>query len=145
MSYAARTDLVARYGERELVQVTDKAKPPVGQADEDAIARALADADGEIDARISVRFAVPLAGDAPPVVVDVACRIARYKLHGDKATERIRADYEDAMRFLADVAARRANIPGLTEPTVGGVSNAGPVAVAAPPVRFTDSVLAAMP
>lgn len=146
MTYATRADLATRYGERELIQVTDKAKPPSGAADEATIARALADADAEIDSRIGVRYTVPLAAPAPGVIVDAACRIARYKLHEDKATEKIRRDYEDAVAYLRDVATGRANVPGATEPSGGdGVTVGGRCAVAAPSMRFTDAVLGAMP
>jgi len=105
MGYATQADLVTRYGERELIQVTDKAKPPTGDMDEAVVARALADADAEIDARIGIRYSVPLTV-TPSIIVDSACRIARYKLHEDRATEKIRQDYEDALRFLAE---RRGN------------------------------------
>lgn len=144
MGYATQADLSTRYGERELIQVTDKAKPPTGSVDGVVVARALADADAEIDARLAVRYAVPVV-TPPAIVVDCACRIARYKLHEDRATEKIRADYEDAIKFLADVAAGRANLPGVTEPSTGDVVTGGRCAVAAPPMRFNDAVMGCMP
>jgi phage gp36-like protein len=144
MGYATQADLVTRYGERELIQVTDKAKPPTGDMDEAVVARALADADAEIDARIGIRYSVPLTV-TPSIIGDSACRIARYKLHEDRATEKIRQDYEDALRFLADVAAGRANLPGVPDATGDGVTVGGVFAVVAPPVRITDEVMEAMP
>jgi phage gp36-like protein len=145
MTYATQNDLATRYGERELVQVTDKARPPAGIVDAAVVADALRDADAEIDARVGIRYVVPLPDPVPSIVVDTACRIARYKLHEDKATEKVRKDYEDALKFLADVAAGRANLPGVPDAASGGVAVGGRCAVAAPAVRVTDCVLARMP
>lgn len=149
MSYASQSELTTRYGARELVQVTDKTTPPSGSADATTIARACTDADGEIESRLGVRYVVPIAPTVPTVVVDIACRIARYKLHEDRATPKIRTDYEDAIKFLSDVAAGRANIPGLVDstgsPTTPDDVSVGRFAVSAPPMRITSCVMDLMP
>lgn len=147
MSYATQQNLTDRYGERELRQVTDKSQPPAGTINTATVDRALADADSEIDSRLSVRYIVPIAGDTPPLVVDLACRIARYKLHEDKATDKIRADFDDAIRLLEQVAAGKAKIPGLSPPDTNPDegSNIGAFAVRAPAPTFTAAVVEQMP
>ena len=146
MPYATQQQLADRYGARELVQVTDKAQPPTGAVNTATVDRALADADSEIDSRLGLRYAVPLT--APPaIVLDVACRIARYKLHEDRATEKVRNDYQDAIKFLDSVAAGRAILPGVTVPqgdSAEGV-NTSAAAVRAPEPVFTGALLERMP
>jgi phage gp36-like protein len=109
------------------------------------IGKALADTDALIDSYLALRYQVPLAA-APGRVVDLACTIARYRLHENRATDRIRDDYTEALAFLRDVAQGRAAIPGLTErPPTGDGSASGVPNVNAPAVTFTDRVLGAMP
>ena len=58
--------------------------------------------------------------------VDAALTIAWYRLHTDRAADKdLRIRYEDAVRWLRDVSAGRASLPGVatsgTAPTVGMV------------------------
>jgi phage gp36-like protein len=146
--YANQANLIDRYGQRELVQVTDKAVPPTGGIVAAVVDRALADADAEIDARLGLRYAVPLTAPVPPLVIDIACRIARYKLHEDRPSDKIRRDYEDAVKLLVDVAAGKAMIPGLAAPLPGSSGegqNVGAYAVRAPEAVFTADLINRMP
>lgn len=122
MSYATLTDLIAAYGEDELIQLTD----PDGEAIKPAlIERALADAQAEIDGYLAVRFTLPLAAN-PPVLVSRSCDIALYRLMTlarQNDVEDARRRYEDAVRFLRDVAAGRATL-GNVEPVAKGAGAA---------------------
>jgi phage gp36-like protein len=147
MPYTDSAALTARYGERELIALTDKSVPPAGGINADTVARALADADAEIDSRLVIRYAVPVS-PVPAILVDAACRITRYKLHEDRANQKVRQDYEDVIKWLADVAAGRADLPGVAPATSGDPAegaNIGAVAVRAPPAVFTADTLARMP
>ena len=101
MTYAVQQDLIDRYGESELIQLTDKTNS--GEIDAPAVARALTDTDSEINGYLATRMATPLAV-VPSVVVDKACQIARYKLSVDHASARVTQDYQDALVWLANVA-----------------------------------------
>lgn len=114
MTYATRTDLEERYGALEIEQ--RESMLPAG-----AVARALADADAEIDAYLGGAYAVPLS-PAPAVIVRVAAGLARYRLLGDATTEQARKDYEDAVRYLRDVQAGRASITAT--PLAGNTADA---------------------
>lgn len=144
MSYATQTDLETRYGVRELAAITARPGTPAGEVDAVVVALALADADAVVDSYLGVRYAVPLASPAPARVVDLACQIARYRLQEQRASDRVRQDYMDAMGFLRDLAAGRATLPGVPLPLDPGQAS-GVVGVAAPAVTFSDSVLDAMP
>lgn len=103
MSYATRTDLEERYGATELTQ--RESMLATG-----AVAQALADADALIDGYLARRYKTPL--DAPPSNLPrIACQLARYLILGNAADERARADYEDALAWLKDVAAGRVTLP----------------------------------
>lgn len=101
MTYAGLQDLVERFGERELAQLTDEAG---GQAiDAATVARALADADAEIDGYLGARYALPLT-QVPPLVLRLACDIARYRLYDDGVPATVRQRYEDAVAVLRRIA-----------------------------------------
>lgn len=107
MSYAVVTDLEKRYGDAEINQ--RESMLGVG-----SVARALADADAEIDSYVSSRYLVPL-NPVPVTIVRIACAIARYHLLGDAATETARKAYEDARAFLRDLQAGRAQLDGAAQ------------------------------
>lgn len=143
MTYATQADLEERFGSRELIQVTDKDN--TGGINDAALALALADADAEIDSRLAVRYGVPLSAPVPARITAVACAIARYRLHEDRASQRIRDDYDDAVNWLRDVAAGKADVPGLSEPVTLDGENFGVGSVRAPTEVFTQDTLDTMP
>ncbi len=101
MNYCTQQDLIDRYGETELIQLTDH--DSVGEIDSDVLDRAIADSDGEIDGYLKPRFGAPLA-TVPKVLVRIACDITRYYLYDDQATEHVAQRYKDAVAFLKGVA-----------------------------------------
>lgn len=144
MPYSDQAALVDRYGEQELVQVTDKGELLTGEINSTVVSRALADADAIIESYVGARYSVPMV-PAPAVVVEKACVIARYKLHEDHASELIRKDYEAAISWLRDVACGRAVIVGAAVPGSAADGNYSAIAVAAPLSVFSGELLEAMP
>ena len=128
MSYASQIELVARYGEPMLLDLTDRASPPGGAIDAAVVAAALDDASAVIDGYLKGRYALPIAG-APPLLRDLCQVIAIYKLHRDTAADKIRNDYTDALKTLALIASGtiRLDVAGV-EPASSGASG----------VRVTD-------
>lgn len=101
MAYATLADLVARFGEAEIVQRTDRAYASVIDA---AVAqRALDDAKAEIDGYLAARYKLPLP-TVPALLGRLACDIARYRLWEDLASEEVRKRYEDARRLLENLS-----------------------------------------
>lgn len=107
MTYASQQDLVDRFGELELIQLTDR----VSQAAVDAtvVAKALSDADELIDSYIAARAALPLA-TTPARLVRVAGDIARYYIHADAPTDQVAAAYREAVAWLRDIAQGKATL-----------------------------------
>lgn len=104
MGYTSRALLVARYGEDEIRQLTDRDHQ--GEIDDETLGIAMARADAEIDAALGVRYALPLTA-VPPLIEGVAGVLVRYQLYDREMPDPVRNQYLDARRLLDDVAAGR--------------------------------------
>ncbi len=136
MPYATTQDLIDRFDEEELIQLTDHTG--AGVIDTAVLDRARTDADGEIDGYLSGRYVLPLA-EVPPVLVRVACDITRYHLYDDVPHSQVRTRYEDARRLLASISTGKVQL-GL--PASAGVEPiTGSPEVDAPERIFTGSSL----
>lgn len=102
MAYATQDDLVDRFGETELAQLADLIGN--GEIDPAVVGRALGDADAEIDAALLGRYALPLAG-VPPLLVRVACDLARETLYADHPHDEVKERAKRARDVLAGIAA----------------------------------------
>ena len=105
MVYAQPSDMIARYPNRDLVQLTNE-DPTQTVVNQTVLQQALADASAEIDGYLESRFTLPLS-DPPVVLARLACDIAMYRLQAlrplhDLAEARQR--YEDAVAVLLHVA-----------------------------------------
>lgn len=107
MPYATQQDLVDRFGQSEIAQLTDRAAGTT--IDAAVVGKALQDADDEINGYLAVRYALPLAA-APKILSRLACDIARYFLHEDRATEIVAQRHKDAIAYLRDVSSGRVSL-----------------------------------
>lgn len=124
MTYATLQILTDRYSTRALIELSDRGDVATGQIDTAVVDRALTDADALIDGYLGAKYALPLAS-VPPLVVDLAAKIAFYNLHPHQTDEKIRADYQDAMKMLRDIANGTIRIPAAgIEPATQGSSGA---------------------
>lgn len=130
--YVSKRDLIDRYGDETVAMLADRD----GDADEDVdpVARAIADAEAEINSYIGNRYDLPLPGvididepsantDVPTPLRRVAVDIAIYRLapSHDMLTREQRKRYDDAIKWLEGVAAGSISL-GIadTAPAVGG-------------------------
>lgn len=125
MIYATVVDLVARFGELELVQLTDLENIPPSIIDVRRVETKIGDACAFIDGYVGQVYRLPLAGCAkpvavpgaspetvaPPVLVRIACDLARYYLHDDLAPENeVYRRYQAARKELEAIAAGGAQL-----------------------------------
>lgn len=106
MSYATVQDVINRYPNRDLVQLTNE-DPTLTTINNAPITQALADASAEIDGYIEGRFTLPLA-DPPAVLNRLTTDIAMYRLQSLRPLHDLqdaRKRYEDAIAMLTRVAA----------------------------------------
>lgn len=103
MTYATQQNMVDRFGEREVIALTDRDN--VGVVDATVLDKALQSADSEINTYLAARYSLPLIS-TPLVVRDFACDIARYRLSSAEVveTEEVRNRYRDAIKFFEKVA-----------------------------------------
>jgi phage gp36-like protein len=102
MAYATVADLIARFSELEIAQLTDSESrtdviSSVAQA-------ALDEASAEIDSYLSGVYALPIVGAIPARLSAVCLDIARFRLYGNQPLEVVRQRYLDAVAWLKLVA-----------------------------------------
>ncbi|MEQ8396425.1 DUF1320 domain-containing protein [Thalassobaculum sp.] len=101
MGYVTKTDMIARYGEDQLIQLTDRTG--AGTIDDAVLAAAIADADAEIDAHLQGRYRLPLA-EVPKVLTRAAATIAYAELHTLEMPERVASTLTWARKLLARIS-----------------------------------------
>lgn len=140
MTYATQQDLIDRFGETELLQLTDRQNMPPSVIDAVVVGRALNDADGLINSYLGKVYRMPLSV-VPTVLVKRASDIARYHLHGEAAPKDgdVYRNYRDAVDWLKDVAKGLVTIDaeGVTPAASGG----GSVKASAPGRVFTRDTM----
>jgi phage gp36-like protein len=119
--YATQADLIDRFGEAEIAQLSDRVTGSTPDAD--VIGRALADAQAEIDAYLGVRYALPL-DTVPPVIVRLAADVARYHLYSGNGNESVRQRYLDAVGLLKRLASGEVRLDGAAQhpPATGAIT-----------------------
>ena len=99
--YASKQDMIDRFGNDEMIQLTDRSM--AGVIDDTVLNRALEDADGEINGYLGSRFTTPVS-PVPTTLLRIACDMARYYLYDDNATDQVTKRYNDSIKFLKDIA-----------------------------------------
>ncbi|NKB37860.1 MAG: DUF1320 domain-containing protein [Gammaproteobacteria bacterium] len=107
MPYCIEQDLIDRFGEDEIITLTDKEN--IGEIVTTTLNRAIQDAEGIIDGHVGARYSLPIS----PVsknLVRIACQLARYSLYDKHRPENIRQEYDDAIRDLKLIAQGKIDI-----------------------------------
>jgi phage gp36-like protein len=110
MAYATLQNLIDRYGEALLIDLTDRADPPVGALDADVVQRALESASALIDGYVGGLYALPVA-EVPPLLTQLCEAIACYRLHTYAAPEQIEAGHKEALGSLEKIARGLIRLP----------------------------------
>mgnify|MGYP003138241140 CR=1 FL=1 len=132
--YASVADMVSRFGDIEIAELTDLEH--TGEIDTAVAERALKDATAEIDGYLASRYRLPVT-DAAPLLSLLCTDIARFRLQKGVSTEQSRQRYEDAVRKLERIADGRINLPQQTPPPAIGT----PRTVKAQGNTFNDDTL----
>jgi phage gp36-like protein len=138
VAYASREDMEARFGEREVIALTDRQGS--GAVNEAVLSEALEAADDEINGYLRGRYGLPLP-TVPRLITRLACDIARYRLCGAEVTETepVRNRYKDAVKLLESIAAGKISL-GLDESGSVAPEPSG-VGISTGPRTFTDETL----
>lgn len=101
--YANKAEMILEYGEKELIELTDRAEILTGAIVDEVLDQALTGASAVIDSYVSRRYKLPLT-TTPIVLRDHCMSIAWYKLHRGRHREEDRKAYEDAMAYLGQLS-----------------------------------------
>ncbi len=99
MSYTSLAEMETAFGSREVLDLSDRDLD--GVSDAGVVDAAVADADDLINSYLRSRFDLPLV-EVPGLIKKCARFIVRYSLSEDHATDRIKDDYKQALRWLSD-------------------------------------------
>ena len=128
--YVSAQGIVDRYGESSVVLSSDRNRDQ--DLDSTALARAIVDAEGEIDSYLATVYTLPLTGvtdiaepeantSVPNVLRRIAADVAVYRVaadYGGALTDEKRRRYEDAIAWLKLVAAGTVLLGGTVTPTL---------------------------
>lgn len=108
--YCSQTDLLERINQATLISLSNDEDSPT-EVDASVVARAIADADAEIDGYVGTRHTVPLS-PVPDLVRKMSVELAIYHLYSRRmgAPEEWRKRYEDNVRLLRDVSAGKVSL-----------------------------------
>lgn len=104
MPYATSDDMVARFGEAQLLLLADRDND--GVIDSDVVDQVLADATSLVDLHVRGRYAVPLS-PAPAEITTIVCDLARRGLYGNatEIPESVLQAAKEALALLKLIAA----------------------------------------
>ncbi len=103
MGYCTEADIKLQIAEADLIQLTDDAD--TGEVDSANVARAIEDADAEIDGYLGMRHALPLSS-TPAIIRRLSVEIAIHNLYARRqGPPDFRAKrYDAAIRMLEKIA-----------------------------------------
>ena len=139
MPYCTSAELADRFGTDELVQITNPTDPEAVAVNAQRVTDAIADIDALIDAKLQVRYALPLA-TVPRVLRNIACDLVRARLYEDRITDHVAAREKAAMRLLDEIQAGTLSL-GLDDAQQATPASSGPQFTSAGRV-FTPGTLA---
>lgn len=137
MAYATAADMINRFPEQRLVELTDDDAAAV---DVDRVSQALADASAEIDTYLARRYTLPLDRPAP-VLIPAACDIAYWRLMSfqpQATTEDAARRYKGAIALVTAIGAGDAELFADGQAAGPGASAA---IVSGPPRTFSRDSL----
>lgn len=118
--YCTQQDLIDRFGNDELVEISDKADS--GAINAVVVQQAIDDAVATVNGHLAGRYELPLV-NPPHILKKLTCDIARYNLYDEGATEAVEKRNDDAVKFLTKVAEGKVSL-GVSQGTeVQGAAN----------------------
>lgn len=103
MAYATIAAMQQRFGEQELIYLSERDNAPADVINTAVIEQAITDASDVIDGYLAGRYELPLV-TVPNLLEQFCCDIARYKLGTNDTPEHIETRNKEAIKFLTSVA-----------------------------------------
>ncbi|MBI3771464.1 MAG: DUF1320 domain-containing protein [Gammaproteobacteria bacterium] len=121
MTYITRKQLIDRFGNTELEQLTDRLNR--GQIDTAVLDEAIADAGATIDSYLQQAYSLPLAQaliDASPLK-RICGDLVLFYLYSNGAPEHAEKNHDKAIAWLRDIASGKATLGEQDTQAVGGM------------------------
>ncbi len=99
IAYCTEHDMIYRFGEEELIHVSNEDN--LCNLSGDKLYKAIAEASIEMDTHLT-KYLPQITGH--PSLIRIACNIARYHLYGDAVTEHIKKHYIHSINFLKHIS-----------------------------------------
>ncbi len=99
--YATPDNMLSRFGEDELIALTDRTGS--GSIDSERLLSALSDAAATLNGYLAARYPLPLP-TVPDVLTRLCCDIARYYLYDDAANDQVSKRHDDALKMLKQLS-----------------------------------------
>ncbi|MFW2122853.1 gp436 family protein [Acinetobacter ursingii] len=103
--YATVDAMLRKFGEGELIQLTDTEAPYGHVINYDKLNAAMIEANSEIDGYLAGRYKLPLPA-VPPFLESIGCHMARYYACTGAISENdpIKTRYDNALKSLKEIA-----------------------------------------
>jgi phage gp36-like protein len=124
MPYVTQAQYIARFGQAELIELTDRSPEPMDAVDSAVYNAAANSADGVVDGYLRSRYVVPMASVSEDLRFHCGA-IVRAILYRDNRTQIVQLDYDNAMLWLKDVQAGRVLLDAATATPAPGVGIVG--------------------
>lgn len=117
--YCTQADLERRFGEQELIDLSDHNNS--NAVDTDVVAEAIADAEALIDSYLEKRYRDKMPFNPVPTVLErICCNMARYNMYTNHKPDEVQKPYDDALRFLEHVASGKVSLGADEQPPASG-------------------------
>lgn len=105
MSYVTLNAMLEKFGEKELIELTDNEQPYQHQINQGKLQAAMNAANSEIDGYLAGRYSLPLV-NAPAFLTSLGCDMAHFHASvGDtQETERTKTRYGIAVKNLTNIS-----------------------------------------
>lgn len=138
MPYATQPDLEAAFGLDELRALADRNRD--GTPDAAVIARALEDAEAEVNSYLAARYTLPL-DPVPGQIRAITCDVARYRLDSVNPRAATKERYLAALASLRDLASGKASLGSAGDAAAAAPPPPAQVQHESPPRAFSDDRL----
>ncbi len=121
MAYCTQQDMIDRFSELELIQLTDRYD--VNAIDTDVLDRAMERGASLIDSYCRGRYQIPLS-PVDPLVVDLNADLARYHLYDNDAPDQVTKNHDESVSLLKQISQGLLKLTGTL--LTGSVSSGSP-------------------
>lgn len=137
--YITKALMLLLYGERELIQLTDRASTH-GRIVDEVLDRAMQTAESEVNSYVGASYTLPLS-EIPEVLKNMTGDIARYRLYDNSPSDEVTKRYDRAVSWLKDVSK---GVVSLGIPDTASAQTPSTVVSSSRPQVFSESAFRKM-